>query len=68
MRLEDYMVDINTRSLDSMHKFVYAMISHTADLFNFRYSSSSKTDFHLMSLVANNHSKNIFFQVYTLRR
>ncbi|XP_070163020.1 ionotropic receptor 75a-like isoform X1 [Polyergus mexicanus] len=35
MRLEDYMHDINTRSLDSMHKFTYAMISHTADLFNF---------------------------------
>jgi len=39
MRLEDYMHDINTRSLDSMHKFLYAMISHTADLFNFRYLS-----------------------------
>jgi len=37
MRLEDYMHDVNTRSLDSMHKFLYAMISHTADLFNFRY-------------------------------
>lgn len=37
MRLEDYMHDINTRSLDSMHKFTYAMITHTADLFNFRY-------------------------------
>lgn len=37
MPLEDYMHDINTRSLDSMHKFVYAMISHTGDLFNFRY-------------------------------
>lgn len=37
MRLEDYMHDINTRSLDSMHKFLYAMISHTGDLFNFRY-------------------------------
>lgn len=42
MRLEDYMHDINTRSLDSMHKFLYAMISHTADLFNFRYSSLFK--------------------------
>ncbi|XP_011882970.1 PREDICTED: uncharacterized protein LOC105570411 [Vollenhovia emeryi] len=40
MRLEDYMVDINTRSLDSMHKFVYAMISHTADLFNFSVHAS----------------------------
>lgn len=37
MRLEDYMHDTNTRSLDSMHKFLYAMISHTGDLFNFRY-------------------------------
>lgn len=37
MRLEDYMQDINTRSLDSMHKFVHAMILHTGDLFNFRY-------------------------------
>ncbi|XP_026673944.1 ionotropic receptor 75a-like isoform X2 [Ceratina calcarata] len=36
MRLEDYMQDINTRSLDSMHKFVHAMILHTGDLFNFR--------------------------------
>ncbi|XP_025157243.1 uncharacterized protein LOC105184270 isoform X1 [Harpegnathos saltator] len=40
MRLEDYMYDINTRSLDSMHKFVYAMISHTADLFNFSVHAS----------------------------
>ncbi|KYM92312.1 hypothetical protein ALC53_00767 [Atta colombica] len=40
MRLEDYMIDINTRSLDSMHKFVYAMISHTADLFNFSVHAS----------------------------
>ncbi|XP_014475985.1 PREDICTED: uncharacterized protein LOC106745165 [Dinoponera quadriceps] len=40
MRLEDYMHDINTRSLDSMHKFVYAMISHTADLFNFSVHAS----------------------------
>ncbi|KAL0105244.1 hypothetical protein PUN28_016714 [Cardiocondyla obscurior] len=40
MRLEDYMQDINTRSLDSMHKFVYAMISHTADLFNFSVHAS----------------------------
>ena len=37
MRLEDYMQDINTRSLDSMHKFVHAMILHIGDLFNFRY-------------------------------
>ncbi|XP_043677423.1 ionotropic receptor 75a-like [Vespula pensylvanica] len=35
MRLIDYMKDINTRSLESMHKFVYSMISHTGDLFNF---------------------------------
>lgn len=68
MRLEDYMVDISTRSLDSMHKFVYAMISHTADLFNFRYFSPFKIDFRLMFLVTNNCSKNIFFQVYMLRR
>lgn len=61
MRLEDYMVDIGTRSLDSMHKFVFAMLSHTADLFNFRYSSLFKTDFRLIFLVANNCSKNIFF-------
>ncbi|KMQ99404.1 hypothetical protein RF55_1087 [Lasius niger] len=40
MRLEDYMHDINTRSLDSMHKFTYAMISHTADLFNFSVYAS----------------------------
>ncbi|XP_018339201.1 PREDICTED: uncharacterized protein LOC108746756 [Trachymyrmex septentrionalis] len=40
MRLEDYMIDINTRSLDSMHKFMYAMISHTADLFNFSIHAS----------------------------
>ncbi|XP_019884195.2 uncharacterized protein LOC105254882 [Camponotus floridanus] len=40
MRLEDYMYDINTRSLDSMHKFTYAMISHTADLFNFSVHAS----------------------------
>ncbi|XP_036149728.1 ionotropic receptor 75a [Monomorium pharaonis] len=40
MRLEDYMHDINTRSLDSMHKFLYAMISHTADLFNFSVHAS----------------------------
>ena len=37
MRLEDYMQDINTRSLDSMHKFVHAMILHIGELFNFRY-------------------------------
>ncbi|KAK2583492.1 hypothetical protein KPH14_009455 [Odynerus spinipes] len=35
MRLVDYMKDINTRSLESMHKFVYAMILHIGDLFNF---------------------------------
>ncbi|XP_011328980.1 ionotropic receptor 75a [Ooceraea biroi] len=40
MRLEDYMHDINTRSLDSMHKFVYAMVSHTSDLFNFSVHAS----------------------------
>ncbi|KAG7204596.1 hypothetical protein KM043_005015 [Ampulex compressa] len=40
MRLEDYMQDINTRSLDSMHKFAHAMISHTADLFNFSVHAS----------------------------
>ncbi|KAL6441403.1 hypothetical protein ACFW04_003550 [Cataglyphis niger] len=40
MRLEDYMHDINTRSLDSMHKFTYAMITHTADLFNFSVHAS----------------------------
>lgn len=37
MRLENYMQDINTRSLDSMHKFVHAMILHIGELFNFRY-------------------------------
>ncbi|XP_043262966.1 ionotropic receptor 75a-like [Colletes gigas] len=40
MRLEDYMQDINTRSLDSMHKFVHAMILHTGDLFNFSVHAS----------------------------
>ncbi|XP_076231263.1 uncharacterized protein LOC143177283 [Calliopsis andreniformis] len=40
MRLEDYMQDINTRSLDSMHKFVHAMILHTGDIFNFSVHAS----------------------------
>ncbi|CAD1469411.1 unnamed protein product, partial [Heterotrigona itama] len=40
MRLEDYMQDINTRSLDSMHKFVHAMILHIGDLFNFSVHAS----------------------------
>ncbi|KZC03888.1 Glutamate receptor, ionotropic kainate 2 [Dufourea novaeangliae] len=40
MRLENYMQDINTRSLDSMHKFVHAMILHTGDLFNFSVHAS----------------------------
>ncbi|XP_034195536.2 uncharacterized protein LOC117611629 [Osmia lignaria lignaria] len=40
MRLEDYMQDINTRSLDSMHKFVHAMMLHTGDLFNFSVHAS----------------------------
>ncbi|XP_078050358.1 ionotropic receptor 75a [Augochlora pura] len=40
MRLEDYMQDVNTRSLDSMHKFVHAMILHTGDLFNFSVHAS----------------------------
>ncbi|XP_025989808.1 ionotropic receptor 75a isoform X3 [Solenopsis invicta] len=40
MRLEDYMHDANTRSLDSMHKFLYAMITHTAELFNFSVHAS----------------------------
>jgi len=52
MRLEDYMIDINTRSLDSMHKFVYAMISHTADLFNFRYFSIFKMQFAFFWLIS----------------
>ncbi|CAK9810167.1 Ionotropic receptor 75a [Anthophora quadrimaculata] len=40
MRLEDYMQDINTRSLDSMHKFVHAMVLHMGDLFNFSVHAS----------------------------
>ncbi|XP_043793539.1 ionotropic receptor 75a-like [Apis laboriosa] len=40
MRLEDYMQDINTRSLDSMHKFVHAMILHIGELFNFSVHAS----------------------------
>lgn len=58
MRLEDYMYDINTRSLDSMHKFTYAMISHTADLFNFRYLFKNR----FLFCIIDNCSKKFFFK------
>ncbi|XP_066597709.1 ionotropic receptor 75a-like [Prorops nasuta] len=40
MKLEDYMKDINTRSLDSMNKFAYAIIVHIGELFNFNVLAS----------------------------